>query len=197
MSKEENHINEEDIDNEKSIIYPIFYKMTEYATDDGWREIFHNAAHGILPNGFKYLSGKLIYQQDSNKAKYKLHICGDANKAALECKKFMRRHKIRTDQELAEDQKKLDKRKKRGWASIRNEYLQHEYLYNYTDELREKYKLDANEVMDLRHLIFLENLTGNINAKNIEFNNGYISNILGLDWEDTTRQFKFNLNIVD
>lgn len=173
---------------EKPVHYEVFDRIKQHSSDDEWRQIFENAAHGKFIDGYSYSNGKFIFK--SNGRRNHISICGDPQKTAQECEKFMRRRKFRTKIDLEKSVKKMEKRNKRGWSAIRNAYLQTQYLYNYIDTLTEEYRLIPEQVAKLSQVVFLNHLNDNIGVKNVEFENGEIVNIKGLTMTDGYFSFR-------
>jgi hypothetical protein len=159
-----------------SVHYQYFDTLKELCDDDeDWYKIFDDASNGILRTGFKINNNKLIYRGRGRV--FEVMLTEDPTFILEECKKLFRKAGIKTKNEIKNAKEKMKKKRDQGWSSIRRTEDKHFYLQRYIVDTSKRLKLSEEEIIDLRHRIFMGILTGNIANESILFRDGKIVDI--------------------
>jgi hypothetical protein len=180
-------------------IYPIFLDCCRYTTDEFWREIFENLAHGKTTK-FCYIANHVIHA--SNKRKnFSYTIPRKIDPDNIEPTPEYVFHELRkllmTHTSLASvlDVRNKKTRKKDNlqeittWAQIKKKNIRDIFIVQFVVRMRDEFKLDwiaSNNLYTMIHLAFLFKLQ---NTKDVVFDEGKIESINGIDYDPETSQF--------
>ena len=176
------------------IQHAIFEECAKITEDPLWKGIFISASIGKLPRGFMIRNGTLTNKK-GNKI-ISLEIPDNPKMALDACVSFFQRAGILStkDQERinkrVEDYKKTDKTlQQMRWDEIRQKRVKELLLSNYIRKLCKKHRLRNSEVERLKETIHVAFLLDKLGNDNIIFENGKISNITGIEFNQETREF--------
>lgn len=178
----------------KKILYPIFAECSKIATDPFWKDKFEKASHGKFPRGFSYNKDHLIYKRgtkndsvivpDSPSEAYSVCVFFFHDTAKI----YSDQDRKRIEEEEYQDQL-LEQLKEKTWSKTLKR--QKEVLVEiYVQELKEKYQLSISATRQLEDLINVGILFNHFNKDNIILEDGMISEIKGLVYDDESKTFK-------
>lgn len=174
----------------KEIIYPIFLECYQYCPDGFWENIFEDLAYGKTPYGtyiskdflccnykdkeFSYKiernkQSKLLYEEVYELLAKKLGLLSEQDKL-----------KKRTEFYNVEENIKASRK---DWSSIRKKNVKDLLIENYVIDMKNKHKLSIKQAKYLLSIIFIAIVFKVINTKDIEYSDGKIHNIKGIDFE--------------
>lgn len=177
--------------NKDEILYPIFLKCCLYATDKFWSSIFEDLSHGITPYGtyisknyfccsyknkeFSYYidetkNAKDVYNEIYNILSKKLNILSINEKMNVNCD--------------FEDFQNNIKNSKDSWTSIRKKISKDLIIEKYVVRMKNEYNLSYKQCRYLLKLIHLGIVLKTINNKDIIYEDGEITKIVGIEIED-------------
>jgi hypothetical protein len=173
---------------QKEIMYPIFLDCCQHATDIFWENVFEDLAYGKSPYGTYITKDFLCCSYKRKEFSYKIEkkdpkkLYDDVhslltNKLGL----LSQREKIkkRTDFHIMEENIK-DSRQ--TWTSIRKKNVKDLLIEKYVLEMRRKHSLTIKQARYLLSIIFVAMMFKAITSKDIEYSDGKIQNINGIDF---------------
>jgi hypothetical protein len=173
----------------KDIVYPIFLECSMFAIDLFWENIFYDLAYGNTPYGTyiskdslccsyndKEFSYKIerkdpeqMYNEIYNLLTKKLGILSLREKA----KKRIDFHKI--EEQIRESRK--------NWNSIKKKNVKDLLIEKYVISMKNKHKLSIKQTRYLLSIIFISMVFKVITSKDINYSDGKINSIAGIDFE--------------
>ena len=155
--------------------FSIFGDLKELCEENDWYKWFDNASQGIFSKGFKFQSGKLSYSQKGKS----LYIMIPAGKEAAldECKIFIKKTGIRTQEDRIAAKEKYNRNKQKGWSAIKRDNDKTMYINRYIDELRKEGKISEDDLNILRHNIYIRLLKCSLTSDRVTFENNKIVTI--------------------
>ena len=175
----------------KEIIYPVFLECYQYTPDTFWENIFEDLAYGKTPYGTYIRKEFLCCNYKDKEFSYKIEkikpsrVLYDeiysllANKLGL----LSQRDKVnkRTDFHNVEENIKASRK---NWSSIRKKNVKDFLIENYVIDMKNKHHLSIKQAKYLLSLIFIAIVFKVISSKDIEYSDGKIHNIEGIDFEN-------------
>lgn len=176
---------------QKEIIYPVFLQCCQFTTDTFWENIFEDLAYGITPYGTFISKGFLC--------------CGYKNKEfsyLIETKKepillYNEIYSLLTDKlGILSNNEKLKKKhdfynietsikeERKNWSNIRQKNIKDLLIEQYVIAMKETYNLSIKQAKRLLSIIFTGIVFKSIDVKDIEYRDGKIVHILGIDFKD-------------
>lgn len=173
----------------KEIIYPIFFECCKHADDTFWENIFEELAYGKAPYGtyiskhflccsykkkeFSYKiekkDAKTIHKEVYNLLTKKLGLLSHTEK--------VKKRKAFTD---AEDNIK-DSRK--NWSDIKKKNMKELLIELYVTRMKNKHSLTIKQARYLLSIILIAMVFKVIIADDINYSDGRITSIEGIDFE--------------
>jgi len=172
---------------QREIIYPMFLECSDCCTDNYWKNIFEELAYGQTPYGTYISKGFFCCNYKNKEFSYKIEkkdkvrlyedICALCKKIGL----LSHNDKI---------QKKIDfrnvendiKGEREKWCNIRKKNLKDFLIENYVIRMKKQHNLDVNQSKYLNYVIFLSMIFKIINMKDIEYEDGQITDIKGISF---------------
>lgn len=175
------------------IDHNIFIECAELVYDAYWKEIFENAAQNKFPRSFSYVGETLIYRTGSHKIK--IDVPNIPEEALSVCMSFFKEKggmcsnddmiKIKKyNEEISENNKEI-----KNWTDIKKIKVKELLLYNYVTELSNKYNMDDYNKKLLETTINKGFLLKNFDNKSVQFDDGKITGIKGLIYDEYTNNF--------
>lgn len=179
-----------------TVVNPIFQHCANRTDDPLWKSILMDAAVGKMLRGYLYGGGILTYK---NKNKSVQISQTDPDVAVETFIKFVRdtssvRSKMDNEREkYVEQNYQINNQLSEitSWSDVKSSFNKRLLIINYIGMAKNALSLSQREMDQLQTLIHLELILGNITGSNIQFYNGTISNIVGINWDGQTRTFSY------
>jgi hypothetical protein len=172
----------------KEILYPVFLECCQYAEDIFWENIFEDLAYGKAPYGTYISKDFLCCGYKKKEFSYKIEkkspesIYTDVyalltkRLGLLSQREKVRKKKIFSD---LEDSIK-DTRKK--WVDIKKKNMRELLIELYVTRMKIKHTLSIKQAKYLISIILIAMVFKVITSSNIDYNNGRINSIDGIDF---------------
>nr|QBK92695.1 MAG: uncharacterized protein LCPAC401_03330 [Pithovirus LCPAC401] len=179
----------------KVIIHPLFQKCETIVEDPFWKEIFIKMSMNKLPKGFRITENKLICH-DRNKSQY-IPLIGSISEIAAKVMQFLREKANILSQidrsEIRDSYLSIHKEvnEPRSWNQIRlKPGEKRAAIIQFASEKASEYNLSNGQFDDLLTLINLNLYLGRLDNDDIDYREGYITEIKGIIVENN----KFRLD---
>jgi hypothetical protein len=172
----------------KELVYPIFLECCQYATDNFWENIYEELAYGKAPYG-TYISKDFLccgykkkefsYKIEKKSAQLiysELYALLSDKLGLLSQREKIKKKKVFTD---LEDSIK-DTRKK--WNDIKKKNTKELLIELYVTKMKNKHMLTIKQAKYLMSVILIAMVFKVITASNINYSNGKIISIEGIDF---------------
>jgi hypothetical protein len=183
----------------KEIIYPIFLECCQYADDTFWENIFEDLAYGKSPYG-TYISKDFLccgykkkefsYKIEKKNAEViysEIYELLTKKLGLLSYREKIKKKKIFTDLENSF----LGTRKK--WSDIKKKNMKELLIELYVTRMKNKYLLSSKQAKYLISIILIALVFKVITSNSIDYNNGRINSIEGIDFAKKQVIIKSNL----
>jgi hypothetical protein len=183
----------------KEIIYPIFLECCQYADDTFWENIFEDLAYGKSPYGTYISKDFLCCGYKKKEFSYKIEkkntevIYSEIYElltkklGLLSYREKIKKKKIFTDLENSF----LGTRKK--WSDIKKKNMKELLIELYVTRMKNKYLLSSKQAKYLISIILIALVFKVITSNSIDYNNGRINSIEGIDFAKKQVIIKSNL----
>lgn len=172
----------------KDIVYPIFIECLQFTEDIFWENIFEDLAYGKTPYGTylskdflccKYKKKDFSYKIERKEPKILYEEVYDllANKLGL----LSNEEKIKKKRLFNELETNL-KNSGKNWVDIKKKNIKETLIEVYVTKMKNKYSLSIAQARYLLSIIFIAVVFKVITNKDIEYENGVIHNIKGIDF---------------
>lgn len=172
----------------KDIVYPIFIECLQFTEDIFWENIFEDLAYGKTPYGTylskdflccKYKKKDFSYKIERKEPKILYEEVYDllANKLGL----LSSEEKIKKKRLFNELETNL-KDSGKNWVDIKKKNIKETLIEVYVTKMKNKYSLSIAQARYLLSIIFIAIVFKVITNKDIEYENGVIHNIKGIDF---------------
>lgn len=172
----------------KDIVYPIFIECLQFTEDIFWENIFEDLAYGKTPYGTylskdflccKYKKKDFSYKIERKEPKILYEEVYDllANKLGL----LSNEEKIKKKRLFNALETNLKKSGK-NWVDIKKKNIKETLIEVYVTKMKNKYSLSIAQARYLLSIIFIAVVFKVITNKDIEYENGVIHNIKGIDF---------------
>jgi len=174
----------------KDIIYSVFLECCKYTPDEFWENIFEDLAYGKTPYGTyiskdflccNYKDKEFSYKIERNKKSIVLY---DDVYNLLSNKLGLLSHKDKVNKRA--DFHNIEeniKESRKDWSRIRKKNVKDYLIENYVIDMKNKYKLSIKQAKYLLSVILIAIVFKVITSKDIEYSDGKIHNIIGIDFE--------------
>jgi len=177
----------------RKVLHPIFAECATLTTDRFWKDLFEKASFGKFIKGFTINRDYLIYKRGTKSDS--VLIPNSPHEAYSVCVSFFQSSaKIYSDEDLKKihEEERLmqleEQLKERTWSKTRKR--QAEVLIDaYICELKAKYNLGTEPGKKLEDLINIGLLYNYFNKDNIILEDGMISEIKGLKYDEVKCEF--------
>ena len=183
----------------KEILFPIFLECCQYADDTFWENIFEDLAYGKAPYG-TYISKEFLccgykkkefsYKIEKKPAEtiyQEVYALLTKRLGLLSYREKVKKKKIFTD---LEDSIK-DTRKK--WVDIKKKNMKELLIELYVTRMKNKHQLSIKQAKYLISIILLAMVFKVITSANINYSDGRIISIEGIDFSKKQVIIKKNL----
>jgi hypothetical protein len=175
--------------NKKDIIYPIFLECSQFITDKFWDNIFEDLAFGKAPYGTYISKGSLTCKYKDKEFIYKIEkkdpeILYNEVYVLLTKKLGLLSHQDKINKKI--DFQNIEDEIKEGrknWNSIRKKNIKDLLIENYVITMKNKYLLTIKQAKYLLSIIFIGMIFKIISVKDIEYRDGIINKIEGINFK--------------
>jgi len=170
----------------KEIIYPFFLECCKYTDDSFWECVFEDLACGISPYGTYINKGYLCCCKGKNSS-YKIErkdaeILYEEIRTILKDRVGILSKKEKQKKRIAfRDEEIRIKNSREKWENIRKKTIRDGLIQNYVIEMRKKHVLSKKQSKYLLTLINIGLLFKNITSDDIEYEDGKIIDIRGIE----------------
>lgn len=187
----------------REIIYPIFLECCQFSSDTFWENIFEDLAYGKTPYG-TYISKDFLCCSYKNKEfSYKIErkdpermyneVYGLLSKK-LGILSTREKAMKRVDFHKIEDQIKEGRR---NWNSIRKKNVKDLLIENFVISMKNRHNLSIKQTRYLLSIIFIAMVFKVITSKDIDYRDGKIHNIEGIDFVNKNVVLRKNVYNID
>ena len=187
----------------KEIIYPIFLECCQHAQDNFWENIFEDLAYGKTPYGTYISKNFLCCNYKKKEFNYKIEK-KDSQQIYQEIYKiFTNKLGILSQQEKASRKKIFNeteeqlKDNRKEWGDIRKKNLKELLIELYVTRMKSKHNLTLKQTRYIYAIIMMALAIKIIDSSDIEYKNGKIVNIQGIEFSKrkvTVNRNLYNLN---
>jgi hypothetical protein len=183
----------------REIIYPIFLECCQYADDTFWESVFEDLAYGKPPYGTYISKNFLCCSYKKKEFSYKIE-----KKSAetiynevytLLTKKLgllSQREKVKKRKDFSDLEDSI-KDSRKSWCDIRKKNMKELLIELYITRMKDKYSLTIKQARYLMSIILIAMVFKVIKPEDIQYNNGRIESIDGIDFEK--KQFVVNRDL--
>jgi hypothetical protein len=172
----------------KDIVYPIFIECCNYTTDSFWENIFEDLAYGKTPYGTyisndflscKYKKKDFSYKIERKAPEIVYNEVYDllANKLGI----ISQQEKIKKKKVFVELENTL-KDSRKSWNDIKKKNIKELLIELYVTRMKNKFSLSIFQARYLISIIFMAMIFKVITSKDIDYSEGVINNIDGIDF---------------
>lgn len=172
----------------KDIVYPIFIECLQFTEDIFWENIFEDLAYGKTPYGTYISKDFLCCKYKKKDFSYKIERKDPkilyeevynllANKLGL----LSNTEKIKKKKMINELETNL-RQSGKNWVDIKKKNIKETLIELYVAKMKNKYSLSITQSRYLLSIIFVAMVFKVISNKDIEYENGVIHNIKGIDF---------------
>lgn len=173
----------------KEIVYPIFLECCEFIEDTFWKNVFEDLSYGKCPYGTYITKDFLCCNYKNKEFSYKIE-----NKNSKELytdvyllfvkKLGLMSYKDKIEKKINFDNIQIEiKESRKNWANIRKKNMKDLLIENYVINMKHKYFLTVKQSQELLSAIFIGMVFKVINVKDIDYDNGVIKNISGINFK--------------
>jgi hypothetical protein len=172
----------------KEIIYPFFLECCQFADDVFWVNIFEDLSYGKTPYG-TYISKDFLCCSYKNKEfSYKIQrknskqLYDDIYKLLTEKLGILsRKEKVKKRIFFHKTEDKI-KKIRQEWSNIKKKNIKDLLIELYVVDMKKKYSLTVSQTKFLLSIIFMAIVFKVITNEDIEYCNGKIKNIKGIEF---------------
>lgn len=187
----------------KEILYPIFLECLQYCTDNFWENVFEDLAYGKSPYGTYINKGFLCCNYKNKEFSYKIEkkdpeiLYQDVyNLLVKKLGLLSVRDKLnkKIDFNNIEEDLKLTRK---SWTSIRKKNIKDLLIENFAIKMKKEYNLTLKQTQKLVSYIFIAMIFKVITMKDINYDNGEIISIDGIEFENNNFYFTQDIYNID
>lgn len=172
------------------IHHEIFLKCSNLTADPYWTHIFENAANNKFPRGFMCKNGFLLHKKDRTTRRCLLP--NDPEEALAICMEFFKKtgglmstqDRTRLEKEITSELIGKYSLEKLAWKDIKKEKVREVLINDFALRQKQKYNLDDAEYLELLTTINKGFLLKQFSNSDVIFENGKVTNITGLLYND-------------
>jgi len=173
------------------LIYPIFLDASQHAEDTFWKHIFEDLAYGRTPYGTYIVKNFICCNYKNKEFSYKIDITKNGEQIynelfnllhnkfgllSLEDKQLLRSKFDQTQEENS-------LYNNMSWTSIKKKNIKHLIIENFVIAMKKKYNLSNMSTRELLSYITIGLVFKTILPENIDYKNGKIYSIEGIDFQ--------------
>lgn len=174
----------------KELIYPFFLECCQYADDTFWENIFEELAYGKPPYG-TYISKDFLCCSYKNK-EFSYKIERKAPEVLYHDIYRLLTEKLGILSYREKEQKRLDfhelektiQESRSDWSNIRKKNIKDIMYERYVIDMKREHNLSLNQCKKLLATVLVSIMFKTISAKDIDYSEGKIQSIAGIDFKD-------------
>lgn len=174
----------------KEIIYPIFLECCQYTSDIFWENVFEDLSYGKTPYGTYITKDFLCCNYKDKEFSYKIEKNKDPEVLyndifSLLSKKLgllSQRDKIKKKIDFYNIEEDIKEGRKK-WSNIRKKNIKDLLIEKYVIDMKNKHSLSVKQAKYLLSIIFIAMVFKVITVKDIQYENGKINHIDGIEFE--------------
>jgi hypothetical protein len=183
----------------KEIIYPIFLECCQFVEDTYWEIIFEDLAYGKCSYGTYISRDFLCCSYKGKEFSYKIEK-KDPNILYTDIYNLLtkklgilsKKDKIKKRTEFYKTEQDI-KQSRQTWSSIKKKNLKDLLIEQYVIKIKKKYSLNISQSRYLLSIIFIAIVFKVITSKDIDYENGHINNIKGIEFNNKQILIQRNL----
>lgn len=183
----------------KDILYPIFLKCCNFATNEFWKTIFEDLSYGKTPYGTYISKGFLCCNKKDKEFSYKIDECVSTETVYNDIVELFMKIKILTDND--KNKCKIDEYNEFiktqlnecDWNGIRKKSDRDMFIEKFVIEMKNIYKLSYLQARQLLNIIYICVIFKVISNMDIEYSNMKINKISGLTFFQGGYNFEKNM----
>lgn len=187
----------------KEIIYPVFLECIEYANDTFWENIFEDLAFGKTPHGTYINKNFLCCSYKNKEFSYKIErkdpkdLYTDIyNLLTKKLGILSQKEKVKKQVDFHKTESRI-KEFRQDWSNIRKKNIKDLLIQRYVVDMKNKHSLTIKQAKYLLSIIFIAIVFKVITSKDIEYVNGKIQNIDGIEFANKKILIKRDIYNVD
>ena len=185
----------------KEILYPVFLECLQFTNDFFWENIFEDLAYGKTPYGTYINKDFLCCNYKDKEFSYKIEkkepeLLYNDILFLLGKKLVILSSKDKNNKQI--DFKNIEnelKECRKNWSNIRKKNIKDLLIERYVLNMKDKYLLTFKQAQELLSHIFIGLVFKVISVKDIKYNDGVITSIDGITFEN--KKINMQKNIYD
>ena len=185
----------------KEIIYPIFLECYQFASDTFWENIFEDLAYGKTPYGTYINKNFLCCSYKNKEFSYKIERKNPEDLYTdiynLLTKKLgilSQKEKVKKRVDFHQTESRI-KEFRQEWANIRKKNIKDLLVERYVIDMKNKHSLTLKQTKYLLSILFIAIIFKVITSQDIQYSDGKIQHIDGIDF--ITKKIVIKKNIYD
>ena len=173
----------------KEILHPVFLECCQFVTDSFWMNIFEDLAYGKTPYGTYITKNFFCCSYKSKEFSYRIEkkdpliLYTDLyNLLTNNLGILSRKEKLKKQIDFNETESRI-KETRQEWANIKKKNIKDLLIETYVIDMKNKYSLTVKQAKYLLSIIFTTLTFKVITNKDIEYSNGKIQNIEGINFK--------------
>lgn len=187
----------------KEIIYPVFLECCEFSTDSFWENMFEDLAYGKTPHG-TYINKNFFCCSYKNKEfSYKIErkdpieLYTDIyNLLTKKLGMMSHMEKIKKRVDFHETESRI-KEFRQDWGNIRKKNIKDLLVERYVIDMKNTYSLSLKQSKYLLSIIFIALIFKVFTSKDIEYGDGKIKSISGIEFTNKNILIKRGIYDID
>lgn len=183
----------------KEIIYPVFLECCQYADDAFWENVFEGLAYGKAPYGTYINKNFLCCSYKNKEFSYKIErkesdeLYNDiynllTNKLGI----LSNKEKIKKRTDFNNTESRI-KECRQEWGNIRKKNLKDLLVERYVVDMKNEHSLTIKQAKYLLSVLFIAIVFKVITSEDIEYSDGKIQNINGIEFSKKKIEIKRNI----
>ena len=173
------------------LVYPFFLKCCEYTDDIFWKFVFEDLAYGKSPYGTYITKNFLCCNYKNKEFSYKIEPDKDPKQLFENIHRLLfykfglmsEKDKLSRRKIFENTKNTIEKNCKQDWNNIKKKNIKNIIIENFIIRMKKKYELNNTQSKKLLSIIKVGFIFKNISSSNINYNNGKIISIEGINFE--------------
>jgi hypothetical protein len=187
----------------KEIIYPVFLECCEFSSDTFWANVFEDLAYGKTPYGTYINKNFLCCSYKNKEFSYKIErkdphalYIDIYNLLAKKLGILSHKEKVKKRVDFHKTESRI-KEFRQEWGNIRKKNIKDLLIERYVIDMKNKHLLSIKQTKYLLSVIFIAIVFKVITSKDIEYSDGKIQNIQGIEFTKKKIMIKRDIYNID